>query len=113
MLMQPSQFFKALGDDTRLKCLLLLSQSGQACVCDLMAALQLDQPKTSRQLAALRKCGILLDQRRGKWVYYSLHPELPAWALAVIKRSAADNPDYFSAELHRLKQSFAASSAPC
>jgi ArsR family transcriptional regulator, arsenate/arsenite/antimonite-responsive transcriptional repressor len=63
--MDPCTFFKCLADDTRLKSVLLIAKINEACVCDLMEALELDQPKTSRHLAQLRKCGILADERRG------------------------------------------------
>ena len=75
--MSPLQFFKCMSDDTRLKSVLIINQLEEACVCDLMAALDLDQPKVSRHLAELRKCNILQDERRGKWVYYQLHKQLP------------------------------------
>ena len=35
--MQPVAFFKALADETRLKCLLLIQREGELCVCELMA----------------------------------------------------------------------------
>ena len=101
--MDPCKFFKCLADDTRLKSLLLIASASEACVCDLMEALELDQPKTSRHLAELRKCNILLDERRGKWVYYKLHPQLPQWAFEVIQQSAQHNPQYFKHPLNRLK----------
>ena len=53
--MNPCKFFKCLADDTRLKSLMLIATVKEACVCDLMAALELDQPKISRHLAELRK----------------------------------------------------------
>ncbi len=93
--MNPCSFYKCLADDTRLKSLMLISQADEACVCDLMAALELDQPKISRHLAELRKCGIVQDERRGKWVYYKLHPNLPSWAKQVIIETAKHNLDYF------------------
>jgi ArsR family transcriptional regulator len=105
MIMDPCTFFKCLADDTRLKSLLLIVKSGEACVCDLMEALQLDQPKTSRHLAQLRKCGILVDERRGKWVFYKLHPSLPAWALDVILSTAEHNTAYFEHALAKLETS--------
>ena len=40
--MSPLKFYKCLADDTRLKSLLLLVSVREACVCDLMAALELD-----------------------------------------------------------------------
>ncbi|RBP79638.1 ArsR family transcriptional regulator [Marinomonas rhizomae] len=101
--MNPCRFYKCLADDIRLKSLMLISQAGEACVCDLMAALELDQPKVSRHLAELRKCGILQDERRGKWVFYHIHPTLPNWAKEVILDTAKHNKDYYQAALTRLK----------
>lgn len=109
--MNPLSFFKCLADDTRLKCILLISQIGEACVCDLITALDLEQPKISRHLAALRKCEILLDERRGKWVYYQLHPKLPAWAKKVIQESAQHNPEYFESATKKLNASLQAKTA--
>ncbi len=70
-----------------------------------MEALQLDQPKTSRHLAQLRKCGIVVDERRGKWVFYKLHPELPVWAHEVILSAAKHNDSYFGDALKKLVSS--------
>ncbi len=105
LTMDPCQFYKCLAEDTRLQSMLLIQHVGEACVCDLMTALQLDQPKTSRHLASLRKCGLLLDERRGKWVYYRLHPDLPQWARSVISLTAEHNPGYYSDSLKRLQDS--------
>ena len=85
MLIQPTQFFKCLADETRLRCLVLLQRRGELCVCELTQALQMSQPKISRHLALLRTCRLLQDRRQGAWVYYRLHPALPDWALAVLK----------------------------
>lgn len=103
--MNPLQFFKCMSDDTRLKSILIISQLEEACVCDLMAALELDQPKVSRHLAELRKCNILRDERRGKWVYYRLHEALPAWAVEVIHQTANNNSPYFADSLCKLNAS--------
>lgn len=74
-------FTKALADQTRLRILLLLADGDERCVCELIQALELAQPKISRHLAILRESGLLLDRKSGLWVYYRLHPELPLWAL--------------------------------
>jgi ArsR family transcriptional regulator len=111
--MSPLQFFKCLADDTRLKCLLLVSQVGESCVCDLMSALNLDQPKISRHLAELRKCTILQDERRGKWVYYQLHPDLPEWAKDVITQTAEQNKPYFDGQLTTLTRAIEAKNSCC
>ena len=95
----PVQFYKCLADDTRLKSLLLICLKGELCVCDLQQALDLSQPKVSRHLAELRRCGLLLDERRGKWVYYRINPELPAWAVKVLQETAKHNTHYLHSAL--------------
>jgi ArsR family transcriptional regulator len=66
-----SRFFRALGDETRLRIIALLSH-GELCVCHLEAALGLSQPNISRHLAVLRAAGIVDDRREGNWVHYRL-----------------------------------------
>lgn len=66
-----SRFFRALGDDTRLRIIALLAQ-GELCVCHLQEALGLSQPNVSRHLAILRNAGIVEDRRAGNWVHYRL-----------------------------------------
>ena len=102
--MMPLQLFKCLSDNTRLQSVLLISHFEEACVCDLIAALELDQPKVSRHLAELRRCGILQDERRGKWVYYRLDQDLHGWALEVIRLAADNNRSYFSTAIDKLHQ---------
>ncbi|MFP2769880.1 metalloregulator ArsR/SmtB family transcription factor [Oceanisphaera sp. KMM 10153] len=82
---QPLDFFKSLADETRLRCLLLIAQQGELCVCELMAALALPQPKISRHLGQLRKVGLLLDRRQGQWVFYRIHPLLNDWMREILQ----------------------------
>lgn len=81
----PESFFRALADTTRLQCLMLLLAERRLCVCELTHALSLPQPRVSRHLGQLRDLGIVADERRGQWVYYRLHPALPAWAREVLQ----------------------------
>ena len=82
------QFFRLLSDDTRLRSLLLIRQEGELCVCELVHALGVIQPKVSRHLAALRDSGVVADRRSGQWIYYRIHPDLPDWARQVIDATA-------------------------
>jgi len=66
-----SRMFKALGDETRVRIIALLSH-GELCVCHLEDALGLQQSTTSRQLAVLRAAGVVEPRREGSWVYYRL-----------------------------------------
>lgn len=88
--MDAAAFFRALGDDTRLRCLALLHAEGELCVCELTHALDLAQPKISRHLGQLRQAGVVESHRRGTWMHYRLHPDMPAWVRAVIEDWAAD-----------------------
>jgi len=80
----PTQLFQALADETRLRCVILLQQHGELCVCELTYALEVSQPKISRHLAYLKAAGVVRDRRQGVWIFYTLHPQLPAWMSAII-----------------------------
>ena len=100
--MSPLIFFKCLAEDTRLKSLLLIFEHQELCVCDLQRALQLSQPKVSRHLAELRKGALLVDERRGRWVYYRLHPELPPWARGILQQTQVHHTEYLATCRQRL-----------
>ncbi|WP_440997690.1 metalloregulator ArsR/SmtB family transcription factor [Arhodomonas sp. SL1] len=77
-------FFRMLGDETRLRALVLLQSEGELCVCELTEALGVSQPKMSRHLAALREAGVVSDRREGAWIHYRIAPSLPAWQARVL-----------------------------
>ena len=66
-----SRLFRALGDETRLRIVALLTH-GELCVCHIEQALELSQPNASRQLGILKTSGIVDNRRDGTWVYYAL-----------------------------------------
>lgn len=74
-----SRLYKALGDETRLRIVALLSQ-GELCVCHVEAALDVPQPTASRHLAVLRNAGVVEARREGTWIYYRLSASLDAAA---------------------------------
>lgn len=80
-----NELFSLLSDETRLRCLVLLQKEGELCVCEISQIIGSSQPKMSRHLALLRSSGLVSDQRRGQWVYYSLNPSLPLWAKKIIE----------------------------
>ena len=88
MNIDPEAFFRALADATRQRCLVLLQQEGELCVCELTHALDAAQPKISRHLAHLREAGLVSDRRDGLWIHYRLNPALPEWAQTVLRATA-------------------------
>ena len=67
-----ADLFKALCDESRLRILNLLVHAGELCVCDLQRILGFSQPKVSRHLMYLKNAGLVVDERKGLWVIYSL-----------------------------------------
>ncbi len=88
MMIDAQTLIQALSDPIRLRTLVLLSQEGALCVCELTAALNVSQPKMSRHLAALRTCDAVEDHRVANRVYYRIHAGLPRWAQGVIENLA-------------------------
>lgn len=66
-----TRLFRALGDETRLRIVALLSH-GELCVCHIESALDLNQSTASRHLGILRTAGVVDCRREGTWVYYRL-----------------------------------------
>lgn len=68
------QRLQAIGEETRLSLLQLLSE-GEHCVCDLQAELGAGQSLLSFHLKKLKDAGLITDRREGRWIYYRLIPE--------------------------------------
>lgn len=66
-----SDMFKIFGDQTRVKILMAL-ESGELCVCDIAAVMNMSQSAISHQLRVLKQSNIVKTRRQGKVVYYSI-----------------------------------------
>lgn len=69
-----SDFFKIMGDSTRLQIILSL-QNGELCVTDIAACLDMSISSVSHQLKSLRLSRIVKQRKEGRTVYYSLDDE--------------------------------------
>lgn len=96
----PDSLCKTLADPTRARIVLIITHEAELCVCELTCALDEIQPKISRHLALLREAGLLVDQRKGQWVYYRLHPELPGWVSNLLT-TMLDANQHWLAENHQ------------
>jgi ArsR family transcriptional regulator len=72
---QVARWFHALSDETRLRIIDCVLECEQ-CVCDLTEVLNTGQSRLSFHLKTLKDAGILTDRREGRWIYYSLNPEV-------------------------------------
>lgn len=75
----PSELFRILADDTRLRATVLMLAEGELCVCELTEAIGVSQPKMSRHLAVLRDAGLVRDRRERIWIHYQIEPNLAPW----------------------------------
>ncbi len=75
--------FKALSDPTRREILSLL-RNGAMTAGEIGAKFEITGASISHHLAVLRDAGLLIDDRRGKYIYYELNmtvlDELLGWA---------------------------------
>lgn len=93
--MKQAGFFQILSDETRLRALRLIAEHGELCVCELVHALEISQPKISRHMATMRDAEIVQPRRHAQWVFYGINPELENWqkrALSAAGDSISDEP---------------------
>ncbi len=65
---------KALGDETRLKIIDMLS-CGKMCACKILEAFDITQPTLSYHMKILTGAGLVTGVRDGAWMHYSLNQE--------------------------------------
>ena len=66
--------FKAVGDETRLKILEMVS-CGELCACEILESFQISQSTLSYHMKLLTDCGLVSVRRDGKRMLYSTQPE--------------------------------------
>ena len=67
--------FAALSDPVRLRLLSIIASSDEVCSCDLEAPLQRSQPTVSHHTKALAEAGLIVGEKRGKWMWWRIVPE--------------------------------------
>ncbi|MFD2924099.1 ArsR/SmtB family transcription factor [Halobacillus naozhouensis] len=75
-----AQTLKLLGDKTRLT-IMGLVKGGECCVCEFVEVLQMSQPSISQHLRKLRDAGLVKEQRKGQWIFYSLNSSHPTYPI--------------------------------
>lgn len=103
--LNPAELLKLLADGTRLRILMLMLHEGELCVCELTHAIDEIQPKISRHLGALRRVEVVTVRRSGQWVYYTINPRLPDWALEILDATlkGIKKDSQFKTDLHKLR----------
>jgi ArsR family transcriptional regulator, arsenate/arsenite/antimonite-responsive transcriptional repressor len=68
---QAVELLKVIAEENRLRILCIL-KNGEQCVCKIIENIGLSQSLVSHHLKTLKDAGLIKDDKRGLWVYYSL-----------------------------------------
>ncbi|MFD2132208.1 ArsR/SmtB family transcription factor [Pseudogracilibacillus auburnensis] len=63
---------KLLGDKTRLTMMKLMDDHA-CCVCEFVEIFQMSQPAISQHLRKLKDLGLVEEERKGQWIFYSVN----------------------------------------
>ncbi|WP_413378543.1 ArsR/SmtB family transcription factor [Alkalihalobacillus sp. 1P02AB] len=85
---------KLMSDPTRLLIVKLVERRTY-CVCQLVDMLEMSQPAISQHLRKLKQAGLINEERRGQWRFYSLNKSSLHFPLIkdVIGRIRSDNEE--------------------
>ena len=99
------KIFKALSDSNRLRILKML-EVRPLCVCEIKEILQLANSTVSKHLSILRDADLILDDKDGKWVNYSLNKNIADFnksqILGIIKKELS-NDEKILKDLEKVK----------
>jgi ArsR family transcriptional regulator len=70
-----AHLFAALADPVRLRLLSLVASHDEVCSCDLQAPLGRSQPTVSHHTKALAEAGLIVGEKRGRWMWWRVVPE--------------------------------------
>jgi len=79
-LERSANVLKLLGDKTRLTIVAILKQR-ECCVCEFLEVFDMSQPSISQHLRKLKDAGMVKEERRGQWIYYSLNQQSELFGL--------------------------------
>lgn len=80
---------RAIGHDLRKKIIDLLRENETMNVTDIYVKLRIEQSVASQHLAILRKAGIVITKRNGKFIYYTLNNDRLAEVSILVEQLAA------------------------
>lgn len=70
-----SHVLVALADPVRLRLLSLVASREEICSCDLEAPLGKSQPTVSHHTKVLAEAGLLVGEKRGRWMWWRVEPD--------------------------------------
>ena len=97
------EIFKALGDETRLRIMFLLSRQ-ELCVCVICEALRVPQPTASKHLHRLRQAGLIRCRRISQWCFYRVSEPFASSPMFECLKKLWDGSRQYTEDLKRLSE---------
>ena len=76
--------YAAVADPVRLRLLSMIAAAGEVCSCDLLGPLSKSQPTVSHHTRILAEAGLIIGDKRGRWVYWRIAPSRTAFVQQVL-----------------------------
>lgn len=89
-LSEAALILRALNHDLRQQIIDLLSQNERLTVTDIFIALRVEQSVASQHLAILRKADLVLRERQGKYIHYSINADRLSSISKLVKELASN-----------------------
>lgn len=106
MIKRIETLFKALGEATRLKIVKLVADQ-ELCVCELVAILNMSQPRVSQHLKVLKNAGIVNERKDRQRSFFSLNGDFKNGRIEAFVSFMNSDINYladFSSEVKRIAE---------
>jgi ArsR family transcriptional regulator len=81
---QLARLLAALADPVRLRLFSIVAAQNEVCSCDLEGPLAKSQPTISHHTKVLAEAGLIVGEKRGRWMWWSVEPERLAQVRAAL-----------------------------
>lgn len=92
-IQKAASILKLLGDKTRLTMTKILDEQ-EVCVCEFVEIFQMSQPSISQHLRKLKDAGLVQENRRGQWIFYSINKKDPSYSFILPLLEQLPNQQY-------------------
>jgi ArsR family transcriptional regulator len=81
---QLARLLAALADPVRLRLLSIVAAQTEVCSCDLEGPLAKSQPTISHHTRVLAEAGLIVGEKRGRWMWWRVEPDRLAQVRAAL-----------------------------
>ncbi len=98
---------KSLSEKTRIRILAVLHHAREACVTEIVETLQESQYNVSRHLKVLQDAGMVVGNKKGRWIYYQLNENQAHFKKVLLNAVKEISTEILRDDLERLQKKLA------